>query len=544
MRYLLAQINPIIGDLAYNTEKILRSIEVAKNSDCDLVIFPEMALTGYPPEDLLLDPSFLSGVEEACHKVEQASRGIGVLVGLVRKSGNRLGKALLNSAAFLLDGKVMGYHDKMLLPTYDVFDERRYFAPGKSPWTFSYKGKKIGVLICEDVWQHGSYLEEAYLEDPVKTLQSASLDLVINIAASPYYFAKHFVRKEVFSPVISTLGCPLLFCNQVGANDSLIFDGRSCVISAKGETLLEAKPFVEEHLLFDDAALSKKALPKEDPTEMLIEALCLGIADYFAKQGFTKAVVGVSGGIDSALVLYLAQKALGKNQVQGLFMPSRFTSKESGEDASFLAKNLEVALETVSIEPLFERYLEVLESAFHKRPFGVTKENLQSRIRGMLLMAYSNQFGHIVLSTGNKSEMALGYATLYGDLCGGLSVLGDLKKTEVYALARWIHRHEGGIIPERILTKEASAELKEGQKDRDTLPPYEVIDQIVEGYLERGEPPEVLAKKRGVDLALTRSLIEKIHQAEYKRRQAPLALRVSRKAFSKGRIYPIVQGFR
>lgn len=541
MRIFLAQLNPIVGDLENNRQKILQGIEEAKNKKADLVVFPEMALLGYPPEDLLLDPEFLDEIEASLNKLKEACKDLVVIVGTVRKNLSS-GKPLYNSAAVLSEQKIWGFHDKILLPTYDVFDERRYFEPGKKPFYFSHLGKKLGVLICEDLWYEGEGSSTSlYDKDPVKDVEKEAVDYLIGISASPYYEGKKSFRVELFSSIAKRVKCPLVFSNQVGANDSLIFDGSSSVLSAKGECIKELPPFVE----CSDIVDVEKDLQKETyPEPSVLSALVMGVKDYFQKQGFKKAVIGVSGGIDSALVLYIAQKALGEKNVQGIFMPSRFTSQESRKDAFSLAKNLKIDLKEISIEEPFVSYLSLLEPIRDPASFGVVEENLQARIRGMILMAYSNRFGHIVLSTGNKSEMALGYSTLYGDLCGGIGVIGDVKKTAVYRLAKKINREEGELIPKNILEKAASAELKENQKDQDTLPPYEIIDLVLEEYLEKHLSPKTIALENDLDPKLVQDLIRKIHLAEYKRRQAPLCLRVSKKAFSKGRTYPIVQGFR
>ncbi|MEM8629412.1 MAG: NAD+ synthase [Chlamydiota bacterium] len=541
MRYLLAQINPTVGDLARNTAQILNSLERAKRQGCDLVVFPEMALTGYPPEDLLLLQDFQAEVDRCYGKILEACSGIAAILGTIRRNPSPHGKPLCNSALVIADQKVVGYYDKQLLPAYDVFDEVRYFAPGSVPFSFTYKNRKIGIVICEDLWEENA--PQPYGTDPLLALQGASLDCLVQIAASPYHLEQPSLRKEVLSRASRALKSPLLACNQVGANDALIFDGRSCHFSSKGELIAEAGAFVEEDLVGDLEAARPKALFSRTWERDVIEALALGISDYFVKQGWKKALVGLSGGIDSALVLYLAVKALGSKQVQALFLPSRFTRDGSKKDSLALARNLEVACQTIDIEPLFCISLKTLYPHIPEAPFGVMEENLQSRIRSMLLMAYSNKTGHLLLNTGNKSELAMGYTTLYGDLCGAIGVIGDVKKTDIYALCAWIDQEEGGVFPATILSKEPSAELREGQKDRDTLPPYPLLDAVITRYIEEGLSPREIAEKERIDLATVTRLVAQIHRAEYKRRQAPFALRVSKKAFHRGRVCPIVQGF-
>lgn len=536
MRVLAAQINPTVGDLPANEEKIIAAIKQGRENDCDLVIFPELALTGYPPEDLILLPHFIQSCEQHLQNIKQECDNIAVAVGVPRA----IGKRLCNSCALIRNKKLEGYADKILLPTYDVFDERRYFESGEQVTIWEIDGQRIGITICEDLWQHAGLCKAAYSRDPVKEIKKSTPELLINLSASPYHAGKWKSRLKVCQTASNSLSCPVILCNQVGGNDSLIFDGMSLYVTPQG-LLQSAKAFEEEMMIID---LNEKKEPlsvERNEIEDLYSALVLGVRDYFHKLGFKKALVGLSGGIDSAVALCIATAALDKN-VLTLAMPSQFSAKESERDAHLLAKRLGVECRTISIEQPFESFLSLLKPHFGNAPFDVTEENIQARIRGMLLMAFSNKQGYVVLSTGNKSELALGYCTLYGDMCGGLAVLGDITKEKVYALAHWINR-SGEIIPEYTLQRPPSAELRPGQKDSDSLPDYAIIDKVVEEYVEGYHSAEEIAKKANLDVELVRDLIVRIHANEYKRRQAPLALRVSEKAFSVGRRFPIVQGW-
>jgi len=539
MRPFIAQLNPTIGDFSGNLNKVLDAIQKARTAGADLVLFPELMLTGYPPQDFLLLPSFIEQAEISLQQVIQASQGIAVIVGLPRHNPDGGEKGLYNSAAIIVNGALQGFQDKFLLPTYDVFDEQRYFDPGVSTQTWAIAGKKVAVTICEDIWQHSEMLRyTSYKRDPIDELIKLKPDLVVNLSASPYNVGKHFYRIQVCAKAAKTLKCPLLLCNQVGGNDSLLFDGYSLYIGADGKLLMQLKGFEEDMRLIDTNATEPVSAVND--TEDLYKALVMGIRDYFKKLGFTKACLGLSGGVDSALVACLAADALGPGSVLAVLMPSRFSSESSLTDAKELAENLGLSMEEISIEAPFKTYLETLKPVFQGKPHDVTEENLQARIRGMLLMALSNKFGYLVLSTGNKSELAMGYSTLYGDLCGGLAVISDVTKGQVYALCEWINR-KGRIIPESTLTKPPSAELRPNQKDSDSLPDYAIVDAVLQDYLEEHLTAEKISEKHGYSLELVKSLIKRIHQNEYKRRQAPPGLRVSEKAFSVGRHYPIVQ---
>lgn len=543
MRVLIAQLNPTIGDLEGNTRKVIETLDRARSKGVDIVLFPELTICGYPPEDLVLHSSFIDAMEKCLERVIHASYGLVVLVGLVRRNLHSGGKPLLNSAAIIEDGKLLGFQDKMLLPTYDVFDERRYFEPGTTihPWVL--RGKKVGVIICEDIWQHSGYTGGTrYRCDPVLELQPHKIDLLLNLSASPYQFQKPDIRVQVCAKAAQTLHCPVLLCCQVGANDQIVFDGYSVCVDAHGKLRQLGKGFEEDDMVIDLNAPASSCPFLYDPIYDLYRALVVGARDYLHKSGFRKACLGLSGGIDSALVACIATEALGKENVLCINMPSRYSSKETIADAEKLAKNLGVAYDQIPIEEPFENYLKLLSPYLSGRQSDVTEENLQARIRGMILMAISNKLGYIVLSTGNKSEMGMGYCTLYGDLAGGLAVISDVTKTQVYALARWINR-ENEIIPQGTIDRAPSAELRPNQKDSDSLPSYDVVDTVLQAYVEDYLSPQEISKKYNFPIELVIDLVRRIHRAEYKRRQAPPGIRVSKKAFRVGRRYPIVQGW-
>jgi NAD+ synthase (glutamine-hydrolysing) len=541
MKVALAQINPTVGAFEENCRKIVSMMGKARDEGARIVVFPEMAITGYPPEDLLLLPSFIDAVTKSIKTIIKASQGIAVFVGCVRENPHGGEKNLYNSAAFIEDGELIGFQDKMLLPDYDVFSERRYFEPGNHTNAWDIDGKTVAVTICEDIWQHADAVEYShYTCDPVNELKPQKPDLLINISASPYYMRRHETRLRVCSMAAKTLQCPVLYCNQVGGNDSLIFDGYSLCIDPDGNIFGIGKGFEEDLIVVDLEKKPKSLMIAVEPVEDLYNALVLGLRDYFFKLGWSKACFGLSGGIDSAVVAALAKEALGNENLFAISLPSQFSSLEGQEDARILASKLGIRFQEISIEENFEMFLETLSPLFHGKPQDVTEENLQARIRAVLLMALSNKFGYLLLSTGNKSEMAMGYSTLYGDMCGGLGVLGDVTKQQVYALAHYINRSEE-IIPRRIIEREPSAELRHHQKDTDSLPPYPVVDLVLQEYVEEHMSPEMIANKHHLDLAQVKELIRKIHLNEYKRRQAPLCLRVTKKALTVGRRFPIVQ---
>lgn len=541
MRVLLAQLNPIVGDLEKNTEKIVHAIAKGKKQNADVVLFSEMVLTGYPPEDFLLLPHFIHGLEPCLEKIKKATTGIAAIVGTPRLKQHGLGKKLYNSAAVFHNGSLLGYQDKILLPTYDVFTERRYFDAGTQNRLWNLGGKQIALTICEDLWQHSTLLgTESYIRDPVMELVELHPHAVFNLSASPFSVGKPRKRFDVCAKAAVTLRCPVVLCNQVGGNDGLIFDGYSLYVDSKGHLKEYCKGFEEDTLLIDlETAKPDKQLP-DVAVEDLYNALVLGVRDYFRKSGFTKAVLGLSGGIDSALVACIAAEALGAGTVLGVLMPSRYSSPGSLTDAVQLAKTLHMPTKEIPIEGPFKAYLDTLTPHFAGKEPDVTEENLQARIRGMILMALSNKFGYIVLSTGNKSELAMGYATLYGDMVGGLGVISDLTKRQVYELSRWINRN-GEIIPLSTIQKPPSAELRPNQKDSDSLPDYDIVDNVLRAYVEEHHSPQEIAEQYGYPPDQVHDLVRKIHRNEYKRRQSAPGLRVSEKAFWVGRKFPIVQ---
>ena len=541
MRVFMAQLNPIIGDLKGNTEKILKAIELGRIEKADIVLFSEQTICGYAPGDLLLHEDFVRATEKCLAQIVKASSNICVVVGLVRHNPGK-GKNLFNTAAVISDGRLLGFYNKCLLPTYNVFDERRYFEPGREVKTFEIKGKRVGIIICEDIWQHSGLVDMTYAYDPVQELVSLKPDLLLNLSASPYQVDKPDVRVQVCAKAAKTLKCPVLLCCQVGGNDDLIFDGYSVCVDEHGNLRQLGKAFAEDLFMVDLEAPICNISFEYYPLQDLYRALVLGLHDYFAKQGFTKALIGLSGGIDSALVACIAKDALGAENVMGVAMPSRYSSEGSVTDAEQLAKNLRINFLKMPIEKSFRAYLDLLEPVFEGRQPDVTEENLQARIRGMILMALSNKFGHIVLSTGNKSELGLGYCTLYGDMCGGLGVISDVLKTQVYELAYWINR-EKEIIPRASIEKAPSAELRPGQKDIDSLPDYAIVDKVLKAYVEEHLSPQEIIDRYALQKEIVLDLIKRLHHAEYKRRQAPPGLRVSKVAFSVGRRFPIVQGW-
>lgn len=545
MKIMVAQMNPKIGDLDENTRRIIAWMKKARKQEVDIILFPELSITGYLPEDLLLHHAFIDSVQQHLERIILASKGIMAFVGTPRRNVHQGEKPLLNSCAVLMDGHLLGFQDKWLLPTYDVFEERRYFEPGHHTRTWNYKGKKIGLVICEDIWQHAGYVGYSkYPRDPIAEMAALQPDVLLNMSASPFQLEKPDVRVKVCGKAARTLECPVIMCCQVGANDQLIFDGYSVYVNAKGELVDIAKGFEEDEMLCN-VGIEKKPIKLEyDMMEGLYKGLSLGVRDYFHKQGFEKACLGISGGIDSAVVACIAVEALGAENVLGVAMPSKYTSEASLEDGKKLADHLGMKLINIGIDDPVTTYEEVLSPYFLNKEHDVTEENLQARARGMILMALSNKLGYVVLSTGNKSEMAVGYCTLYGDMCGGLGVIGDVIKTRVYDLARWINQRQGGkVIPERIITRPPSAELRPDQKDLDSLPDYQIVDQVLTGYVENYMTASEISIKYQIPLELVLNLIRRIHYAEYKRRQGPPVLRVSRKSFGVGRRYPIVQGW-
>ena len=586
MKVALGQIDTTVGAFADNAAAIVRYARDAAQSGAQLVVFPELTLCGYPPKDLLALREF---VQRQLAALEQLAADpvfdrIAALVGFTELHRGE-GAGLFNACALLRDGKVAAVARKSLLPTYDVFDEARYFDPSPEVTVVEVSGVRLGISICEDLWNDKLFWQKPrYARDPIVELARQGAQVLVNLSASPYALGKVQLRREMAIATARRHGMPVALCNLIGGNDSLVFDGNSLAVSGDGRVVAEAPAF-EERLIVADleprpgvtkATRSSPPLGREKPDparreEQVIEpephpralavvsayeldlsdagcaelagALTLGIRDYARKTGFRSAVLGLSGGIDSSLTAVLAARALGPANVTGFAMPSRYTASMSNEDAAVLAQRLGIAFHTVAIEPIFRAYLDALEPIFRGRKPDVTEENLQARIRGMLLMAFSNKTGALLLSTGNKSELATGFCTLYGDMAGGLAAIGDLSKTAVYAVARWFNRQGPEVIPERILTRPPTAELRENQTDQDTLPPYDQLDRVLRGHVEEhlgvGELTE-----RGLPEDLVRRVLRLVVQSEYKRRQAAPVLRVTARAFGEGWRFPIAHGYR
>ena len=546
MKIALAQIDTTVGALEGNRAKILETYAKAAALGAELVVFPELAVTGYPPKDLLELPDFVRRNVETLESIAAAmTLGPGAVVGYVQPAeGAAVGKGLYNAAALIDGGKVVSKHYKTLLPTYDVFDEARYFDPSKEARVAEFRGHRLAITICEDFWNNTLYSpRRLYHRDPVDELAEQGVELMIHIAASPYNVGKRRIKAGMYEAATRKWGVPLVQVNLVGGNDNLIFDGWSNVWSAKGGIVFQAAEFQEELALWDSELSVHAGLPPEaaDSEESIYNALALGIRDYVHKCGFRRVLIGLSGGIDSALTAALAADALGPENVVGVSMPSRFSSQHSRDDAADLAAHLGIVCHTVAIEPMVESYLAQLGPLFEGTPFGLAEENLQARVRGTLLMAISNKFNYLVLSTGNKSEMAVGYCTLYGDMNGGLCVLGDVLKTQVYALANWANR-DHVRIPLNTIQKPPSAELRPDQFDTDSLPPYELLDPIVAAYVEEQASPEEIIARGLLDEPRVARILRMIDNAEYKRAQAAVTLKITNKAFGTGRRMPIARG--
>jgi NAD+ synthase (glutamine-hydrolysing) len=559
----LLQLNPTIGTFAANREKLLAAYAEAVARGAEFVLAPELFLCGYPPRDLLLREDFVAAGLAALHETAANIGEVPLCVGCVEKNPDRPGRALQNAAAVLQNGKTVWRTAKSLLPTYDVFDEDRYFEPAKKVEPFIFNGKKLGITICEDIWNDEDFWpERLYRRDPVKELISQGAEMILNLSASPWHDGKEKTRLEMLRRVARDEKIPLAQVNAVGANDELIFDGHSVALGARGEVLALGKGFAEDILVVDlelggasvpasrlhvsaQVRLAGTLAPPENfpaREELLFSALSLGIRDYVRKCGFKSVIIGLSGGIDSALIAAIAADALGAENVLGVAMPARFSSSGSLTDAEKLAKNLGIRQEVFPIEPVFQAVEKQLEKAFANFKPNEAEENVQSRLRGVTLMALSNKFGALVLTTGNKSEMAVGYCTLYGDMNGALAPIADVLKTDVYKIARWVNR-EREIIPADSITKPPSAELRPGQTDQDSLPPYETLDAILDLYVVKNlGKAEIVA--RGFDAAVVNDVVNKINFSEYKRRQAPPGLKVSPRAFGMGRRIPVAQQFR
>jgi len=552
MRIALAQINPTVGDVAANTDKHLEAIERARAEKADLVVFPEMSVLGYPPKDLLLKPAVLEACERAVQRIAEACTDITAVAGYPEPNPGKKGRDLFNAAAVCSAGRVVHRRHKALLPTYDVFDELRYFEPGAKTDLTEIAGRKVGISICEDLWnQQDVVSRQLYHDNPIDQLAAGGVELFINCSASPFAVRKNEFRRRLIQHAAKKHRLPVVFVNQVGGNDELIFDGNSCVVDSNGEMVAQAKDF-EEDLVFVDfdtnskleARNSKQHTPR-DGLASVYAALVLGLRDYCRKCGFKKLVLGLSGGIDSAVTAAIAAAAVGGENVTGIAMPSRYSSEHSKSDAEVLADKLGMRYMTVPIDPAHVAMETMLTDAFDAELGDITAQNIQARLRGIILMGYSNQHGSMLVTTGNKSEIAVGYCTLYGDMAGGLAIISDVPKTMVYDLARHINARElPGAIPESTITKPPSAELRPDQKDEDTLPGYDILDPIVERYIERHDSASKIITETGYDAALVRKVVRMIDRNEYKRKQMPPGLKITSRAFGSGRRMPIAQHWR
>lgn len=554
MRIGLAQLNPTVGDLAGNLRRLLDAYRELVAAGAELVLTPELAVCGYPPRDLLLRGRFVADVENATAELAAATGEVPLLVGTVVANPHAEGRRAFNAAAFCHHGRIQQIAKKCLLPTYDVFDEDRYFEPANAPTVIVHAGKRIGVTICEDIWANESPGDtRLHRFDPVAALKAEGVDLLVNLSASPWYSGKSPLREGIVTALARDLAVPVVYCNAVGGNDELIFDGASLVASPAGEITHRLATFAEDRRVIDlsaPASLQVSGLPaaaglSSQPSSLsdIHSALVLGLRDYAHKSGFKRALIALSGGIDSALVAELAVAALGAENVMGVSLPSAISSEHSKDDARILAQNLGIRFETIAIADIVAASETALAPVFAGRTPDVTEENLQARTRGVLMMALSNKFGALLLTTGNKSEVAVGYCTLYGDMCGGLAVISDLFKTQVYALCRWINKQAGReIIPRNTIEKPPSAELRPGQVDQDSLPPYDVLDSLLQGYIEEHLGRAELVA-RGFPEDMVRDICRKVDLNEYKRKQAAPGLKITPLAFGVGRRIPIVQKY-
>jgi len=547
MRIALAQINTTVGDIAGNEQRILAAYQRGCQDQVDLVLFPELALAGYPPRDLVLKPEFVRQNRLAIERLAATTGKVAMLVGFVGENSTRPGRAVTNAAALLHQGRIVTVRTKTLLPTYDVFDEDRYFEPASGNVPVELDGHRLGITICEDVWNDEDFWpERRYRPNPAMNLAGGGAEILLNLSASPWHLSKETTRHQMLASLARKAARPVLYCNLVGGNDELVFDGQSAAYDANGNLIAAGKAFDEDFVVVDlsaDTPVHRSPVPDE---ELLHQALVLGTRDYLHKCGFHSAVLGLSGGIDSAVVACLAVAALGPKNVRGLSLPSQYSSQGSLDDARILAENLGIQYDVVPIQEPFAAVKQQLQPLFRGKAEDTTEENLQARLRGVLLMAMSNKFGSLLLTTGNKSELAVGYCTLYGDMCGGLAVISDVPKTMVYRLARWINQDAqqrlglNSRIPEPSITKPPSAELRPNQTDQDSLPPYEILDAILEAYVvHQKSAADIIAA--GFDETAVRRIIRLIDGAEYKRRQAAPGLKVTTKAFGIGRRIPVAQ---
>jgi NAD+ synthetase len=543
MKILLCQLNSIVGDLEYNFKKILEGYKKGNDLGADLVVFPELFLLGYPPQDLVEKAEFRKAVKNYIYKIAQITNSTGLLFGSITEDDDNIGTDIHNSAILCFDGKVQFIQHKTLIPNYDVFDEMRYFDPAKEVKIFEFNNEKLGISICEDIWNDADYwYRRRYTKDPVNDLINQGATILINISASPYSYGKRTNRKDMLASLCRNDNLPLIYCCCVAGQTELIFDGASMCFDKAGRLVRLGKSFEEDYIFFDTNQFYEEISSCESFfEEEVFNALVFGLKEYFIKQNFSKAIIGLSGGIDSALVTSIAVKAIGNDNVDVLLLPSKYSSKGSIDDSIKLCDALKINYHIISIQEI----VDVSLNQFSKKNLtfnSITEENIQARIRGNLLMAYSNSYGNLLLSTGNKSELAVGYTTLYGDMCGGLSVIGDVYKTDVYRLAYHFNR-EREVIPIEIINKLPSAELKPNQKDQDTLPPYDILDRVLRMYLEENKEEFEISELIG-NAQMVKSVLKMVDKNEFKRKQAPPVLRISQKAFGYGRRYPIVQAWR
>jgi NAD+ synthase/NAD+ synthase (glutamine-hydrolysing) len=547
MRIALAQMNPTVGDFAANTARIEARAREAARLGAEVAIFPELSLTGYPPRDLVEKPSFIERSETELERLarETGDLDMAIVCGYVAKSQAETGKGALNCAAILEHGRVAFRQTKMLLPNYDVFDEARYFRPAEKEELCILRGQPVALTICEDAWNDRRFWKQRlYQRDPVEELFAAGAGMMICINASPFNMGKRKIRRGIYRSLARHYGKPVAYVNQVGGNDQLVFDGSSFAMNGAGEIIAAARSFEEDLVVADtETGTGDRHEDFADECEAVYQALVLGTRDYIRKCGFSKVLIGLSGGIDSSLTAAIAVEAVGRENVTGVGMPGPYSSEGSVADAREMAARLGIRFELVSISGIYDRFVAELTPLFNGRGPDVTEENLQSRLRGVTLMALSNKTGALVLTTGNKSELAVGYCTLYGDMCGGLAVISDLPKTMVYALSRIANRRHANAIPEAVFTKPPSAELRADQKDTDSLPEYAVLDRILEAYIEQMQTPRQIAESQKVPLDLVQDIVNKVDRNEYKRQQAAPGLKVTTKAFGIGRRVPIAQRF-
>jgi len=542
VKIALGQINPTVGDFENNAARVIEFAQQARAGGAELVVFSELCVCGYPPRDLVEKPSFVQANCRTVSQIAERTRGIALIVGLVTPAESDTGKSVMNSAALLREGRVEYIQSKMLLPTYDVFDEMRNFAPAKQQQVIPFGGRKLALTVCEDAWNDKHFWDRRlYGIDPVEMLMTAGGNFLINISASPFHVGKREFRARMLAAIAREYKAPLVMVNQVGGNDQLVFDGSSLALAPDGRVVAQAKSFEEDLVFFDTETLAGDLHAQVEGAEAsAYAALVLGTRDYVRKCGFARVIVGLSGGIDSALTACIAVDALGAENVTGVGMPGPYSSPGSIDDARALAQNLGIHFETLPIGKVFDDFRQTLRPAFAGRPEDVTEENIQARIRGTLLMALSNKFGALVLTTGNKSELAVGYCTLYGDMVGGMALISDVPKTMVYRLAHYVNSGRP-VIPQATIEKPPSAELRPNQTDQDTLPPYEILDNILEDYIEDLKTPEQIAAERHYDLALVRKVARMVERSEYKRQQAAPGIKITQKAFGMGRRFPIAQ---